>query len=66
MLDLQNIVKKAQKDLLEEEKTELRKNVRNLTKEQQKKFAEILAVSDPNMGENEVVPTDKPNIPEEQ
>ena len=65
MLKLQNIVKKAQDNLLPEEKTELRRNVRSLTKEQQKKFAKILAESDPNTGE-EIIPTDKLNISEEQ
>ncbi len=65
MLKLQDIIKKNQDSLLPEEKTELRRNVRNLTKEQQKKFGKILAESDPNIGE-EIIPTDKLNIPEEQ
>lgn len=54
MLDLQTIIKKDQGDLLLEEKTELRRNVRNLTKAQQKKFAEVLSQSDPNIGEEEI------------
>ena len=51
MVDLQTITKKAQEDLLPEEKTELRRNVRNLTAEQRKKFVDILSQSDPNIGE---------------
>lgn len=51
MLDLQTITKKDQSDLLPEEKTELRRNVRNLTAEQRKKFVEVLSQSDPNIGE---------------
>ena len=55
MLDLQTITKKDQSNLLPEEKTELRRNVRNLTTEQRKKFVEVLSQSDPNIGE-EVIP----------
>lgn len=51
MLDLQTITKKDQSNLLPEEKTELRRNVRNLTAEQRKKFVEVLSQSDPNIGE---------------
>lgn len=51
MLDLQTIIKKAQADLLPEEKTELRRNVRNLTADQRKKFGDVLSQSDPNIGE---------------
>ncbi len=52
MLNITDIVKKNEKDLLATEKTELRRNVRNLTVEQKQKFAGILSQSDPNIGEN--------------
>lgn len=52
MLNITDIVKKNEKDLLSTEKTELRRNVRNLTIEQKQKFAGILSQSDPNIGED--------------
>lgn len=52
MADFQTIVNKKQEDLLPEEKTELRKNVRSLSKAQAQKFVEVLSQSDPNMGED--------------
>jgi len=52
MLNISDIVKKNEKDLLSTEKTELRRNVRNLTIEQKQKFAGILSQSDSNIGED--------------
>ena len=52
MLNITDIVKKNEKDLLSTEKTELRRNIRNLTVEQKQKFAGILSQSDPNIGED--------------
>lgn len=52
MLNITDIVKKNEKDLLATEKTELRRNVRNLTIEQKQKFAGILSQSDSNIGED--------------
>lgn len=51
-MDLSNITKKEEKDLLSTEKTELRRNIRNLTVDQQKKYAGVLSQSDPNIGED--------------
>jgi hypothetical protein len=52
MLNITDIVKKNEKDLLSTEKTELRRNVRSLTVEQKQKFVGILSQSDPNIGED--------------
>jgi hypothetical protein len=52
MLNLTDITKKSEKDLLPAEKTELRRNVRSLTVDQQQKYAGVLSQSDPNIGED--------------
>lgn len=54
MPGLEIILNKKQENLLPEEKTELRRKVRNLTAAQLEKFSEILSVSDPNMGEEAI------------
>lgn len=52
MLNLSDIIKKEEKDLLPTEKTELRRNVRSLTIEQKQKYVGVLSQSDPNIGED--------------